>query len=101
MNADGSDQHQVTSIGGANFAPYFTPDDRKIIFASNYTNPRGRNFDLYLINPDGSGLEPVTTYRDFDSFPMFSPDGRKLIWASNRNARVEHETNIFLADWVP
>jgi TolB protein len=101
MNADGSHQHQVTTIGGANFAPYFTPDDRRIIFASNHTNPRGRNFDLYLVNLDGSGLEQVTTYRDFDSFPMFSPDGRKLIWASNRNARVEHETNIFLADWVP
>jgi Tol biopolymer transport system component len=101
MNADGSNQHQVTNIGGANFAPYFTPDDSRILFASNYTNPRGRNFDLYLVNPDGSGLEQVTTYRDFDSFPMFSPDGRKLIWASNRNARVEHETNIFLADWVP
>jgi len=101
MNADGSNQHQVTTIGGANFAPYFTPDDRRIIFASNHTNPRGRNFDLYLVNLDGSGLEQVTTYRDFDSFPMFSPDGRKLIWASNRNARVEHETNIFLADWVP
>ena len=101
MNADGSNQHQVTDIGGANFAPYFTPDDRRILFASNYTNPRGRNFDLYLVNLDGSRLEQVTTYRDFDSFPMFSPDGRKLIWASNRNARVEHETNIFLADWVP
>jgi len=101
MNADGSNQHQVTTIGGANFAPYFTPDDSKILFASNHTNPRGRNFDLYLVNLDGSGLEQVTTYRDFDSFPMFSPDGRKLIWASNRNARVEHETNIFLADWVP
>jgi len=101
MNADGSNQHQVTDIGGANFAPYFTPDDRRILFASNYTNPRGRNFDLYLVNLDGSRLEQVTTYRDFDSFPMFSPDGRKLIWASNRNARVEHETNVFLADWVP
>ena len=101
MNADGSNQHQVTNIGGANFAPYFTLDDRRIIFASNHTNPRGRNFDLYLVNLDGSGLEQVTTYRDFDSFPIFSPDGRKLIWASNRNARVEHETNIFLADWVP
>jgi TolB protein len=101
MNGDGSNQHQVTNIGGANFAPYFTPDDRRILFASNHTNPRGRNFDLYLVNPDGSGLEQVTTYRDFDSFPMFSPDGRKLIWASNRNGRVEHETNIFLADWVP
>src|SRR6476469_7810550 len=37
MNADGSDQHQITNLGGANFAPFFTPDSRRIIFSSNYT----------------------------------------------------------------
>jgi len=101
MDADGRNQRQITHLGGANFAPYFTPDDRRIIFASNYRDPRGRNFDLYLVNLDGSGLEQVTTFPDFDAFPMFSPDGRKLVWASNRNGRVPHETNIFIADWVP
>jgi len=100
MNADGSHRHQITHLGGANFAPYFTPDDRRIIFASNHTNPRGRNFDLYLVNPDGTGLEQVTTYSGFDSFPMFSPDGTKLVWASNRHGTAPHETNIFIADWV-
>jgi Tol biopolymer transport system component len=101
MNTDGTDRRQITNLGGANFAPYFTPDDRKIIFASNHTNPRGRNFDLYLVNRDGTGLEQVTTDSDFDSFPMFSPNGRKLVWASNRNGRVRGETNIFVADWRP
>ncbi len=100
MGADGSDPRQVTHLGGANFAPYFTPDDRAIIFASNHTNPRGRNFDLYLINVDGTGLERVTSYADFDGFPMFSPDGRSLVFASNRNGSVPGETNIFIADWV-
>ena len=99
MNADGTGQHQVTSLGGANFAPFFTPDGRRIIFASNHTNPRGRAFDLYLVNLDGSGLEQVTTHAEFDSFPMFSPDGRKLVWASNRHGAQEGETNIFVADW--
>jgi TolB protein len=99
MNADGTDQRQVTNLGGANFAPFFTPDGRRIIFASNYTNPRGRAFDLYLVNVDGSGLERVTTHAEFDSFPMFSPDGTKLVWASNRHAARQGETNIFVADW--
>lgn len=99
MNADGSNQRQVTNLGGANFAPYFTPDGRRIIFASNHTNPRGRDFDLYLIGVDGSGLERVTTHADFDSFPMFSPDGKRLVWASNRHAAQQGETNIFVADW--
>jgi Tol biopolymer transport system component len=101
MNADGSDRHRITNLGGANFAPYFTPDDRQIIFASNYRNPRGRNFDLFLVNPDGTGLEQVTTHEEFDGFPIFSPDGRKFVWASNRHGAVQGETNIFIADWRP
>jgi TolB protein len=100
MNADGSGQHRVTNLGGANFAPYFHPDGRRILFASNHKNPRSRNFDLYLINVDGTGLEQVTTNADFDAFPMFSPDGKKLVWASNRHGKVQGETNIFIADWV-
>jgi Tol biopolymer transport system component len=99
-NADGSEARQITRLGGANFAPFFHPDGRRIIFSSNFENPRGGRFDLYLINSDGTGLEKVTTFEDFDSFPMFSPDGRKLVWASNRNGRTPGETNIFIADWV-
>lgn len=99
-NADGSDAHQITRLGGANFAPYFHPDGRRIIFSSNFSDPRSGHFDLYLINDDGSGLEKVTTHPDFDSFPMWSPDGRKLLWASNRHGSEAGETNIFIADWV-
>ncbi len=99
--ADGSDPRQITQLGGANFAPVFTPDGKKIIFSSNYENPRSGAFDLFLINPDGSGLEQITTHPDFDSFPMFSDDGTKLVWASNRNQKTPGETNLFIADWVP
>ena len=98
-NADGSNPHQVTNLGGANFAPYFTPDGTRIIFASNHRNPRGRNFDLYLVNVDGTGLTQVTTSEEFDAFPMFSPDGKKLVWASNRHEQEAGETNLFIADW--
>jgi Tol biopolymer transport system component len=100
MNADGTERRQVTRLGGANFAPFFTPDDRRIIFSSNHANPRSRNFDLYLVNLDGTGLERVTTHPEFDGFPMFSPDGRRLVWASNRLGRVRGETNIFVAGWI-
>jgi TolB protein len=99
-NADGSEARQVTRLGAATFAPFFHPDGRRIIFASNQPDPRSRNFDLYLVNLDGSGLERVTTSSEFDGFPMFSPDGRGLVFASNRNAARPGETNIFIADWV-
>jgi Tol biopolymer transport system component len=100
MNADGSDNRQITQLGGANFGPTWTPDGQRIIFASNHTNPRSRNFDLYLVNLDGTGLTQITTHGEFDGFPMFSPDGKKLIWASNRGAKEMGETNVFVADWV-
>lgn len=100
MDADGSNQRQVTRLGGANFAPFFHPDGKRIIFASNHREPRSRNFDLYLINLDGSGLVEVTTSGEFDGFPMFSPDGSKLVFASNRFAERPGETNLFIAQWV-
>jgi len=101
MDADGKNKHQVTHNGAANFAPFFLPDGKRIIFASNMNDPKnGRDFDLYVINIDGTGLERITYYPDFDSFPMFTSDGKRLVWASNRNGKAPHETNIFIADWV-
>jgi Tol biopolymer transport system component len=99
MNADGSNQKQITNLGGANFGPSWTPDGRRIVFSSNYKNPRSRNFELYLVNVDGTGLEQITSHEEFDGFPMFSPDGRRIVWASNRGSSKPGETNLFIADW--
>ncbi len=100
MDADGSNRRQVTHLGGANFGPIWHPDGKRILFASNHLDPKGRNFDLFLVGEDGSGLERVTTNETFDGFPMFSHDGRKLVFASNRGGKAHGETNIFVADWV-
>lgn len=101
MNADGSDNRQITNLGGANFGPSWTPDGKRIIFSSNHKNPRSGNFDLFLVDLDGKNLEQVTTNAVFDGFPMFSPDGKKIIWASNRFDQKQTETNLFIADWNP
>lgn len=100
MNSDGSNQRQVTDLPGAQFAPFFHPDNERLIFASNHEDPRGRNFDLYLVNIDGTGMERVTTSPLFDCFPMFSPDGKQLLFSSNRHGAAPRDTNIFIADWV-
>ena len=104
MNADGSDNRQVTNLGGANFGPSWSPDGTKIIFSSNYVAPRSRNFELYLVDANatmatGAQLERITTHESFDGFAMFHPNGRQLIFASNRNAKAEGETNVFVADF--
>jgi Tol biopolymer transport system component len=99
-NADGSNAHQVTNFGQANWAPCFFPDSKRIIFASNHGSKRGFPFNLYSINEDGSNLQKLTNEKIFDAFPMFSPDGKKIIFCSNRNNGGTRDTNIFIADWV-
>jgi Tol biopolymer transport system component len=101
---DGKNVQQVTNLPGANWAPFFHPDGKRIIFASNHhtMGQGGRIFDLFLINIDGTNLEQVTHTGTFDAFPMFSYDGTKLVFASNRNVSRSptRDTNIFIADWV-
>lgn len=98
-NADGSNQRQITSFGGANWAPNFTPDGN-IIFCSNHEYKRGFPFNMYLLKPDGSGLQKISRDGGFDAFPMFSPDGKKIVFCSNRNNGGTRDTNVFIADWI-
>jgi Iap family predicted aminopeptidase len=100
-NPDGSDAMQITYLDAASFAPYWHPSQSRIVFASNYGDPKGREFDLYAVDVQGTRLERITTARGFDGFPMFSPDGKYLAFSSNRaTAPGAHDTNVFLARWA-
>ena len=112
-NADGSDPMQVTYLDAASFGPAWLParrepegnapaplGEQRLIFASNYGDPRGREFDLWAIDVAGTRLERITAAPGFDGFPLFSPDGKRLAFASNRATPPgAHDTNVFLADW--
>lgn len=99
MDANGNHKRQITHLNCASFAPFLAPDDKHIIFSSNYGDPKGREFDLFMINVDGTGLERITKTPGFDGFPMFTRDGKKLVWCSNRNGKEPFETDVFVADW--
>ncbi len=98
-NADGSDLKQITNLGRANWAPYFHPSGKKILFSSNHKGESGRLFNIFSINVDGTGLEQITFDNTFDAFPMFSRDGKHLVFASNRHNGGSRDTNLFIADW--
>jgi Tol biopolymer transport system component len=99
-NVDGSDLRQVTNLGKANWAPFYHPSGKKIIFSSNHHSARGFNFNLFMMNEDGTGLKQISYDAVFDAFPMFSFDGKKIMFSSNRNNGGTKDTNIFIADWV-
>ncbi|NQW36599.1 MAG: PD40 domain-containing protein [Flavobacteriales bacterium] len=97
-NIDGSEMQKITDLGSANWAPFFHPSGKKVIFSSNHKTKM--SFNLFMINVDGTGLEQITYDTVFDAFPMFSPDGKKIVFSSNRNNNGTHDTNLFVADWV-
>jgi Tol biopolymer transport system component len=53
-----------------------------------------------MIDTDGKNLQQITYESEFNAFAMFSPDGKKLVFASNRQGEKQHETNVFIADWI-
>ncbi|MDB4981024.1 MAG: tolB protein precursor [Myxococcales bacterium] len=99
-NADGSDATQVTYLDAASFGPAWQPGGQRLVFASNYGDPKGREFDIWAIDVQGTRLERVTAAPGFDGFPLFSPDGKRLAFSSNRATPAgQHDTNVFVADW--
>lgn len=110
MDADGSNKRMLTKNGAANFGPFWHPDGKRIIFASNMHDPRGANFELCLVHIDTLDVTRVTHFArqrpgahrpdDFDGFPMFTRDGKHLVFCSNRFNVRPNETNVFLVDWV-
>jgi dipeptidyl aminopeptidase/acylaminoacyl peptidase len=85
MNADGSGKRKLTHNRRINAEPAWSPDGRKIAFAST----QNRNRDIYVMNADGSGRRNLTRDPAWDSRPSWSPDGRKITFVSNRDGRLE------------
>jgi Tol biopolymer transport system component len=74
MNADGSDQRNLTQTRDAEeYAAAWAPDGRTIAFAAY----DGRSNRIFVINADGSGKRALT-HKITETFMSWSPDGRKI-----------------------
>ena len=98
-NVEGTDEHAITGNDVLNWAPFWHPSGKWLIFTrADFREGRNVNFDLYLIRDDGSEAHRVTFDRAFDGLPAFSPDGRYLMWTSKRNGLEAPQ--IFMADFI-
>lgn len=87
MNADGSDQTQVTSGFGVEFpdanAPKWSPDGSQIAFWSGFETEYG---EIWTMRADGTGARQLTDQPGTISSdnPAWSPDGTKILFDTNR-----------------
>ena len=78
MDADGSNQLNLTNESGYDTQAEFSPDGTRIAFASNRGNVNALNFDIYVMNADGTNVVKLTDYAGYDNSPSWSPDGRQI-----------------------
>ncbi|HET6639033.1 MAG TPA: hypothetical protein VFH82_09660 [Gemmatimonadota bacterium] len=82
MDADGSNQEQVTS-GGNDSQPDVSSDGQAIVFSDNAAISNIWTADIDGSNPDQ--LTSSTATGEFNFDPEFSPDGSQIVFYSNRS----------------
>ena len=121
MNADGSDQVNLTNSRSYDVTPSWSPDGNRIAFSSN----RGGETEVYVMDADGTNVTQLTdTPGDPPSYrPVWSPDGSHIAFVRQSdetfnpdvvelyvmNADGSNQVNLtpdsewqhFNADWSP
>jgi TolB protein len=88
MDADGGNPKRLTEHA---LSPSWSPDDRKIAFASD----RAGKFQIFAMNSDGSNVRRLTEDKGEDSAPAWAPDGASIVFVSDREG--EHPALFLMA----
>ncbi|MDQ1523137.1 MAG: TolB protein, partial [Pyrinomonadaceae bacterium] len=100
INADGTGRTRITNTQTPSQVshadqPAWSPDGRKIVFASNRSNTGGGGGELYVVNADGSNEVRLTNDSTDDSLPTWSPDGQKIAFTRYIN-NSSNDPEIFV-----
>jgi serine/threonine protein kinase/Tol biopolymer transport system component len=76
VNADGTDNRQLTFNARSNFSPAVSPDGRYIVFVST----RAGGPDIWRIDRDGGDPLQLTSDPGIEGQPMVSTDGRSVVY---------------------
>ena len=104
---------QITTAKGYDAEGCYSPDGKKIVFASNraaYAQELSKAdaerlkidkqyfMDLYLCDADGSNVKRLTDVPGYDGGPFFSADGKSICWRRFDEKGMIAEIHVMDAD---
>ena len=96
IDADGDNLQNLTNNPNDDRFPSWSPDGKRIVFAS--WDGKFRNFvvdfEIYVIDADGDNLQNLTNNPNDDRFPSWSPDGKRIVFSSERAGHFRGKVGI-------
>lgn len=93
MDADGSNQLNLSNHSGADYGLGWSPDGRYVLFYSD----RDGNEDIWRMNADGSDPINLTKHPATERAAAWSPNGEEIVFTSDRDGK-EKELYLMKAD---
>jgi Tol biopolymer transport system component len=103
VRPNGTGLKQLTRNAGDDGDPSWSPDGKRIVFASTRDGVLfpGDDFpvgEIYVMRADGSNQTRITNDQADDYYPEWSPDGRRIVFNSNRHDVYQRYLNIYTMD---
>lgn len=104
---------RLTNVEGYDAEGSYSPDGKKICFASNrraysgqltaeelklFEQDQASAMDLYIMDADGSNVKRLTDAVGYDGGPFFSPDGKQICWRRFSENGATAEIMVMNAD---
>jgi Tol biopolymer transport system component len=84
MNADGTQQTQLTHNDSHEFDPAWSPNGKQILFNS-FPADFSSDGEIFVMNADGTGIVQLTDNDAHDFGTTWSPSGKEIAFVSNRD----------------